>query len=542
MRSKTARASSFAVAVLYRGGDELLALRLHERGDLLGHRLADRVGVLQRVAGELLQDEEHLVLVGDDAVRLVEDLGQVGVRIFDERAVVLRAAVRADVLHRSRAVERDERHQLGDAVGPKLLDRAAHARRLQLEYAECVAAAEHLERLRIAVRQRRQVDRLAARALDDVDGAAEDREVREAEEVHLEQADLGDLRHGELRRRDRRFVAARRSLQRHDVGQRIARDDDAGGVRARVARDALEPAGGVDEAAHLRVEFVRAGELRALVERLFERHVQRVRDEARDAIDVAVAHAERAAGVADRRLRAERAERDDLRHPVVAVLLGDVADHLVAPVVGDVHVDVGRLLAVDVEEALEDEARGERVDERDVERVQDDARCGRTAHAEHDAGALAELRDVVDDEEVVREPRLRNHVELVLEARTHVVGGERVLAVQPLARERGEVLVRGDAGRDLGLGQVRAADLQFEVALFGDELRVRHSLGQVAEQLEHLRFRLHVVGVVVHLELALRVVDGRVRADAEQHVVDRGVLAHGVVRVVGRDDRDRRFT
>ena len=49
----------------------------------------------------------------------------------------------ADVLHRARAVERHERHQLGDAVGPQLLDRAPHARRLQLEDAEGVAAAEH---------------------------------------------------------------------------------------------------------------------------------------------------------------------------------------------------------------------------------------------------------------------------------------------------------------------------------------------------------------------------------------------------------------
>ena len=99
------------------------------------------------------------------------------------------------------------------------------------------------------------------RALDVVDGAAENRQVREAQEVHLEQADLGDLRHRELRRRDRRFVAARRALQRHDLNERIARDDDARGVRAGVARDAFEPLGGVDEAAHLGIDFVRAGEL-----------------------------------------------------------------------------------------------------------------------------------------------------------------------------------------------------------------------------------------------------------------------------------------
>ena len=531
-----------AVAVLHGGGNELLALGLHEAGVLLGHGLADRVGVLQVVAGELLEDEQHLVLVGDDAVRLVEDLREVRMRVLDERAIVLRAAVGADVLHRTGPIQRDERHQLGDAVRPQLLDRAAHARRLQLEDAERIALTEHLERPRVAIRQRRQVDRHAVSAGDDLDGAAEDREIREAEEVHLEQANLCDLRHGELRRRDRRLVAARRALERHVLRERLAGNDDAGRVRAGVPRNALEPARRIDQAADLRLGLVRARQLGALVECLAERHVQCVGNEAGDSIDLAVAHAERAARVADRRLRAERPERDDLRDAVVPVLLRDVSNHLVTPVIGDVHVDVGRLLAVDVQEALEDEARGERVDEGDVERVQDDARRCRAAHAEHDAGALAELGDVVDDEKVIRETRLLDDVKLVLQAGAHVVRCERVLAIEPLAREACQVLVGGDAGRDLRLRQKQPPELQLEVALLGDELRVRHRLRKVAEQLEHLRFRLHVVGVVVHLQLPLRVIDRRVRADAQQHVVDRRVLARRVVRVVRRDERDGCFT
>ena len=74
----------------------------------------------------------------------------------------------------------------------------------------------------------------------------------------------------------------------------------------------------------------------------------------RNAVDVSVAHAEGAADASDRGLRAECPEGDDLGDAVVAVAFGRVADHLVAAVLGEVHVNVRHLLALYVKEALED--------------------------------------------------------------------------------------------------------------------------------------------------------------------------------------------
>ena len=88
-------------------------------------------------------------------------------------------------------------------------------RRLELEDAGRVAAGEHLVRLRsssgiVAMsRPPTSVDRL----VDHV-------EVAQAEEVHLQQAELDDVAHRELR--DDLLVGAL-LLQRHDVGQRLGR-------------------------------------------------------------------------------------------------------------------------------------------------------------------------------------------------------------------------------------------------------------------------------------------------------------------------------
>ena len=60
------------------------------------------------------------------------------------------------------------------------------------------------------------------------------------------------------------------------------------------------------------------------------RDVQLVGDRLGDAVRLRVGEAHGPPGVADGGLGAERPEGDDLRHPVVAVLAGDVGDHLVA--------------------------------------------------------------------------------------------------------------------------------------------------------------------------------------------------------------------
>ncbi len=415
-------------------------------GDLLRHRLADRVGVLQRVAGELLQHEEHLVLVRDDAVRLVEDLRQVGVR------VLARASGRASTGSTCRCAA---------SAPADRAPRAPSARR------RCPAAAPGSSAACPATRagtrrtcRRGRASRTSSRR-------------RPAAPCRSTFTPFVRSMISIARPRIVRFASPRKSILSRPISATCAIancvvgiDDSSprvgrcsGTCSASGSREITTPAACV-LACRATPSSRRAVSTSRLTcgstsyalassglssSALLQRHVQRVRHEPRHAVDVAVAHAERAAGVADRRLRAHGAEGDDLRDAVVAVLLGDVADHLVAPVVRDVEVDVGRLLAVDVQEALEDEPRRQRVDERDVERVEDDARRRGAAHAEHDAGALAELRDVVDDEEVVGEPRLLDDVQLVLEPRARVVGRERIAPVEPLAREVRQVFVRGDA-------------------------------------------------------------------------------------------------
>ena len=114
-------------------------------------------------------------------------------------------------------------------------------------------------------------------------------------------------------------------------------------------------------------------------------HVQGVGHQARDPVDVRVAQAQGTADVADRCLGAHGAEGDDLGHAVAAVAARDELQHFLAPVVRQVEVHVGRLRALLIEEALEDQVGAKRVEVGDAEAVEHQAGGGAASHADADA-------------------------------------------------------------------------------------------------------------------------------------------------------------
>ena len=195
--------------------------------------------------------------------------------------------------------------------------------------------------------------------------------------------------------------------------ERPVGDDDAGGVDRVLAHEPFERRREIDDLAHDRIGVVRRLQLLPGLHRVLEVDLRPFGDELRDAVDRAVGHVEHAAGVADRRARHHRPERDDLGDAVAAVLLGGVVDHAVAAGHGEVDVDVGHRLPARVQHPLEEEVVLHRVDLRDVEAVGDERAGGRSsAGADADPARSRERDEVPDDEEVVGEAHLADRLQL----------------------------------------------------------------------------------------------------------------------------------
>src|SRR5215208_4554604 len=347
------------------------------------------------------------------------------------------------------------------------------------------------------------------------------------------------------------------ALQRHYVGERLLRDDDASGVGPRVAGETLYLEGGVED---LLGSLILPHELDDLARRtrvfvpgnvgivLGAQHVAErgpdrlVGDELGKLVRIRVGVLVDPSRVPDGSLRAYGPERYDLGHVLVAaVLVRHVAHHLRAPRDREVYVHIRHVDAVRVQKALEEQRVLQGIEVRDLKRVGDDGAGSRSPPGpDRDLPVLRILDKIPDDQEVVGETHLRNRLQLELKPAEYlpalrpptVTLREAAFALLP------QVLVGAIA---LGLREVRQTRLtQLDPDVFDaldDFDRILQRLGMVGEDPGHLIYgldvellarELHPVGVVVELA----------GPDAEQHVVHPGVVPRSVVRIVGRDERN----
>ena len=217
---------------------------------LLAHRTAQNICLAQRKACQRRGYLHNLLLVENNAIGILKD------RLHQRMQHLRRAlAVTAGdkVLRHTRAqgtrtVESHERNQILKAFRRQIHNQLRNARRLQLENAGRFAATEHLAGFLIMQRNIVDIHNLACRLLDELDAVTNNRQRAQAEEVHLQQAQLLHLVFVILRN----HAAVTALLQRHIVAQIARCDNNTCGMRARVARQALDAARQVDELFNLR--------------------------------------------------------------------------------------------------------------------------------------------------------------------------------------------------------------------------------------------------------------------------------------------------
>ena len=203
---------------------------------------------------------------------------------------------------------------VGELVGLHLRQQVAHSARLKLENPFGLTALQQCERGLVLellpFDEVGGIDLNPAMLFDVLDRLVEDRQVAEAEEVHLQQSGLLDRRAFPLR--DDVGLAGDR-LQRDVLRDRFIRHHDARRVRSRTPREALNLFGQIEDLFDLRIGLIQRLEFRALLDRFIERDVQRLGDHLRDDIHILRRDGEGACDIADRRLGLQRPERANLR-------------------------------------------------------------------------------------------------------------------------------------------------------------------------------------------------------------------------------------
>ena len=255
---------------------------------------------------------------------------------------------------RAGAEERDCRDDVLEGALLEAHREVALAARLKLEHPHRVCRGdEFVDRGVIG----REVERLRHRVgthpgASERDRVADRRVHPETEDVHLHEAEHLDVVLVVLRDDD----ALGRPLERHPRSDRLARDDEAAEVRPQVHRTAGELLGQLGEQAVTRGVLERvARALGIRVEHLAQTVRAHPRQVPRERVHLVDRQVERAGDGAHGAAGGHRVDGGDHRDMLVAEALVDVLDHLVAAARVEVHVDVGHLAPLGVEEPLEEQ-------------------------------------------------------------------------------------------------------------------------------------------------------------------------------------------
>ena len=245
--------------------------------------------------------------------------------------------------------------------------------------------------------------------LDELEGLAEAGEHAEPEHVDLEDAERVEI---VLVPFDEGAVLHRAIHDRHHLVEPAAGHDEAADMLGEMARKGLDLHGERAHFPHARAVHVDAGARKLGGAHRAAAHAP---DRGRERADRVLRQAEGLADLADGGAAAIGDDGGGDAGVVAAVMFVDVLDHLLAPLVLEIDVDVGRLAALRRDEALEQEVAIARVDVGDAEAVTD-RRIGRRAAAlAEDVLAAGVSDDVVDGEKIRRVVELGDQREFVVE-------------------------------------------------------------------------------------------------------------------------------
>ena len=199
-------------------------------------------------------------------------------------------------------------------------------------------------------------------------------------------------------------------------------------------------------------------------------------------VELVLGQAEHAADVARRALAAVADHRGRQRRARAAVLVEHVLDHFLAPFVLEIDVDVGRLVAFDREEALEQQVAVLGIDRGDAEAVAD-RRVGRRAAALAEDRRLLCARpahDVLDGQEEMFVAEPFDQDEFVLELAADA--GRNALRPAPACAGQGQraQMIDGAQARRHELVRIDVVDpAQVETATCGDARGFREQRGRI---------------------------------------------------------------
>ena len=528
------------VAVVDHAVDQLVLKLFHVPGVLpRGHGAAQTIGFVGGEPGRDHRDLHHLLLEDRNAQRAPKCLLECGIAVLDLLApaqlfAILQVWMHHAALNGAGPNDRHFHHQV--VILPRLQARQHRhlCTALDLEHTDGVGRADHVVDLGVVVGDLMHLQRRAAPLVHEVEPAANGAQHAERQHVDLEHAHRLEIVLFPL---DDGAVFHRRLLDRHQPCQLGVRQHEAADVLAQMPRKALELVREFEPLRQLARRFAHARSFHRLFEMLIEDGGVEPVMVLGEFVDQPRIDAHRLADIAQRAAGAIADHHGGDGGPLAAVLFVDVLDDFFTPLVLEIDVDVGRLVAFAAQEPLEQKMTDHRVDGGDAQAIADGRIGGRAATLAQDFSLVGKAHDVFDGEEEHLVVLLHDEREFMFDLRSNFLGH----AFRIAARSAFPGLAHQRLRRRLAIAEqlqrVLVVLLDFvgiEAATVHHDQRVGQQLGRVEVGQPDARTQMPL-GIGLQREAAfghaLAFLDGR------DDVVQRLARSLVHVHVAGRDQR-----
>ena len=331
------------------------ALGIHFRFDLFTHGPAQQIRFPQRIARKQLGDLHHLLLIDDHPMGFFQDRFEHGMEIFDLFLSEFARAINRNIRHGAGPVKCHKRDDIFKAVSPHFGQRFAHARTFKLEHADRFTTAQHFIGFDIINRDGRNIERYMP-LLQQFDGCLDHGQGFETQKVEFDQTRRFHPFHVEL---GDRHIGFRIAIERDNLFQRPVTDHDPRRMGGGMAMQPFEIASDIEHARDRRILFRRHPQARLALDCLFKGDgIGRIlRNQFGELIHLPIRQLQNTPDIAHDTARLQGAEGDDLRDTIMAIAILHITDHLVAPLLTEIDIEVGHGHAFGIEKAFEQQAK-----------------------------------------------------------------------------------------------------------------------------------------------------------------------------------------
>ena len=477
----TAFHSFFLVAV-----HEILPLFRHHIALFLGHGTADQVTSSQRVAGQFHNDLHYLLLVDDTAVGGGQDTFQLRTIIADFGLISLSFNVFGNKIHGTRPVQGNARDDIFQVSGLELLHEGFHPGAFKLEHTLRFPLADHLVHFRVVIGNLVNGEGIPDPLSDHPLCVLDYRQSPETQEIHLEQTQFLDRRHGKL---GRNYIVGSPGKGNKFI-QRPGTDHDTRRVDGSMPWKSLQPHGHVDQIFHCLIRFISLPQVRVHGQGLPDRDSQFHGDHLCHRIRLGVREIKHPAHIPHCHAGSHGSEGDDLHHPVLAVLLINVIDHLLPSLVAEVDIDIRHGDTLRIQETLKDQLIPDRIDIRDLQTVGHDTPRSRSpAGAHSNPPAPGKMNKIPDDQKIIHITHAADRVQFIIQPGlqffTH---GLAVTAADPFLAQTAQIRKCIIAFRYIIGRHFLLSENDLHIASLRDLVGVLQSFRRIGEDRPHLFF------------------------------------------------------